>query len=71
MNERSSKAFWAAFWSGIAAPGLLYAADDVKISRIDTVRHSRGSDIDAMRSDWIAIGKDFDTVIRRETAPAK
>jgi len=71
MNKRSQKAFWTAFLSGVAAPGMLCAADTPRISRVEFVRHNVKSDVESMRSDWVKIGKDFNTVIQRETAPAK
>lgn len=60
---KQSKAFWAAFWSGVAAPGMLFAADCPKIQRVETVRSSATN---AMRGDWTRIGGDFARVIERE-----
>jgi hypothetical protein len=68
MNRRTHKAFWAAFWSGIAAPGMVCASETPKISRIETAHSSHKSARDAMRSDWVKIGQDFNTVITREKA---
>jgi hypothetical protein len=59
------KAFWSAFWCGMAAPGLLFAADGVRITRVEA-RHVGVRD--AMRGDWIRIGEDFQRVIAREEA---
>lgn len=68
---KTSKAFWEAFWSGLAAPGMLIAAETPRISRIEPVQTSRQSDMDAMRSDWIAIGKDFKRAIEaQESSPS-
>lgn len=65
---KSSKAFWAAFWGGVAAPGMLFAADCPKIQRVETARTSA---TDSMRGDWVRIGGDFARVIDREKAATK
>lgn len=66
MKMITSKTFWTAFWSGLATPGMVVASDLPKISRVEypVLKNSR----DAMRSDWVKIGKDFDIVIKREAA---
>jgi hypothetical protein len=69
MKLITSKAFWTAFWSGIASPGMVLAADLPKISRLEAP--ACRSDRDAMRSDWVKIGQDFSRVIEREITSAK
>lgn len=62
---KNINAFWAAFLSGIAAPGMLLSADTPRISRIETTHISLR---DTMRGDWIKIGNDFGNVIKNEEA---
>lgn len=69
MKMITSKTFWTAFWSGIASPGIVLAADMPKISKIEAPACQ--SDRDAMRSDWVKIGQDFSRVIQRETSQSK
>jgi hypothetical protein len=57
------KTFWLAFWSGLAAPGLLFSGQTPHISRIAAPTVTSR---DAMRADWLKIGKDFAHVIARE-----
>lgn len=61
------KAFWSAFWCGLAAPGLLFAADTTRISRVEARQVGAR---DAMRGDWMKIGGDFRQVMTREEAAA-
>lgn len=64
-QRRRSRAFWTAFWGALAAPGLLYAANTPRITRIEVpVTSAR----DSMRKDWVRIGEDFGSVITREEA---
>lgn len=67
MNIRQRKLFWSAFLCGMASPGLLFAADKVRFTRVE-VRQTNARD--AMRGDWEKIGHDFRTVITREEATA-
>lgn len=62
------KAFWSAFWCGMAAPGLLFASDSTRIARVEA--RPIGAR-DAMRGDWMKIGGDFRTVMVREEASSK
>jgi hypothetical protein len=58
-----AKTFWLAFWSGLAAPGLLFSGQTPHISRIIAPTTSSR---DVMRSDWLKIREDFAHVITRE-----
>jgi hypothetical protein len=55
------KTFWMAFWSGLAAPGLLFATPNYpRIPLPETTNQA------ALRGDWERIGEDFNRVILRE-----
>ena len=61
---KKKDAFWSAFWQGIAAPALAFAAP-AHSQMIESPATSR-TDLDAMRGDWMRVGKDFKLVIARE-----
>ena len=65
LMNKHSKAFWAAFWSGLAAPGILFANETPTIHRIEMNKTSLR---DTLRGDWVKIGIDFGKVIAREEA---
>jgi hypothetical protein len=60
MNQ--AKTFWLAFWSGLAAPGMLFG----QTPEIPRIRALSDTSRNAMRSDWVKIGEDFNRVITRE-----
>ena len=69
VQSRRRNAFWSAFWGAVSTPGLLFAADDQRITRIQPPACAGGQE--AMRGDWVRIGKDFNHVIAREEAATK
>ena len=69
LQKRRRTAFWSAFWGAFAAPGLLFAADPPRITRVETAPNTSARD--ALRNDWARIGKDFGNVIAREEAASK
>jgi hypothetical protein len=66
-RESRKRAFWSAFWCGMSAPGMLFAADHVKITRVSAPASSAR---DSMRGDWVRLGNDFRSVITREKTTA-
>jgi hypothetical protein len=58
---KQSTAFWAAFWDGITAPGITHR-------RIRRIPMPTMTATEALRSDWVKIGGDFNRVISREQA---
>lgn len=54
---------------GDDAPGLSFAAEPPRITRVETQLNTNARD--ALRSDWTRIGKDFGSVIAREEAASK
>ena len=65
-SEKTKSIFWAAFWSGIAAPAFIYSIEPIRFSRINLIASNQQDDMSAMRSDWIAVGNDFKNVISRQ-----
>jgi hypothetical protein len=64
---KTKRIFWNAFWDGVAAPGLLFAYDSIKIRRVSKPLPDV---LSAMRGDWERVGQDFWRVIEREKAAA-
>lgn len=62
---KTTKAFWAAFWSGVSTPAAVFSAPTIPVLHIPTENRS---DLDAMRGDWMKIGGDISGVITREKA---
>ncbi|MDY0074074.1 MAG: hypothetical protein RBR77_15685 [Thauera sp.] len=68
VQGRRRAAFWSAFWGAFAAPSLLFAAEPQQITRVELPNDLNARD--ALRNDWVRIGKDFGNVITREKSAA-
>ncbi|MCL2829392.1 MAG: hypothetical protein FWD77_01490 [Betaproteobacteria bacterium] len=66
LGKAKRQAFYRGFWSGLAAPVDLFSQVDLPEARAARTRVKSPllGAAEALRSDWVKIGKDMDNAIK-------